>query len=127
MVPGGGLSQIKAAGAPFGQDRRRKQRRIRMKIADVERINALLKAREVVLELIVRTAAAQPVDFSLMVERGGDGSIRLSEGGSDSTHYQGYPVSLVFLGKLRALALAELEARRAAVESELGGLGVEIE
>lgn len=98
-----------------------------MKIADVERINALLKARTMVLELIARTGAAEPADFSLLIERGGDGSIRLSEEGADSTHYQGYPVSPVFLGKLRALALAELDSRRAAVEAELGALGVEME
>jgi hypothetical protein len=98
-----------------------------MKIKDVERINALLKAREEVMGLIARVERAEAGDFELMIERGGDGSIKLSEEGADSTHYQGYPVSMAFLGKLQALSLAELGARRAELERELAGMGVETE
>lgn len=96
-----------------------------MKIKDVERINDLLKARGVVLELLARVAAAELVDFALMIERGGDGSIKLSQEGADSSHYQGYPVSSGFLARLKALALEELGARRAEVERQLVDMGVE--
>ena len=98
-----------------------------MKIKDVERINELLKALGTVQELIARTERAEPEDFELMIERGGDGSIKLSLEGSDSTHYQGYAVGAGFLAKLRALALEELAARRAGVEEELKAMGVEVD
>jgi hypothetical protein len=98
-----------------------------MKIKDVERINDLLKTRAAVVELIARVERAEPGDFELMVERGGDGSIRLSEEGADSTHFQGWPVSVGFLARLKVLALEELDARRAAVERDLAAMGVEIE
>lgn len=98
-----------------------------MKIKDVERINALLKAREQVLALIARVERAEPGDFELMIERGGDGSIKLSEEGADSTHYQGYPVTVAFLTRLKALSLEELGATRAGVEAELAAMGVEME
>jgi len=98
-----------------------------MKIKDVERINALLKARDEVMALIERVERAEPADFQLMIERGGDGSIKLSEEGADSTHYQGYPVSPAFLTRLKVLALEELGARRGGIERELADLGVEIE
>jgi hypothetical protein len=98
-----------------------------MKIKDVERINGLLKSREEVSELIARVARAEPADCQLMIERGGDGSIKLSEEGADSTHFQGYPVSVAFLGRLKALALEELGARRAGIEGDLAAMGVETE
>lgn len=98
-----------------------------MKIKDVERINELLKAREVVRALIARAERAEAEDFELMIERGGDGSIKLSLEGSDSTHYQGYAVSRGFLEQLRSLALAELAARRGDVEGELNAMGVEVD
>jgi hypothetical protein len=96
-----------------------------MKIRDVERINELLKALGVVQELIARTERAEADDFELMIERGGDGSIKLSLEGADSTHYQGYAVSEGFLAKLKALALEELAARRRAIEADLKAMGVE--
>jgi len=96
-----------------------------MKIKDVERINALLKALGVVRELIGRIEAAEPGDFDLLIERGGDGSIKLSEEGADSTHYQGYPVSSGFREKLKLLALEELGARRKSIEGDLAAMGVE--
>lgn len=98
-----------------------------MKIKDVERINALLKARGEVMALVARVERAEPEDFQLMIERGGDGSIKLSLEGADSTHYQGYPVSEAFLGRLKALALEELGARRAGIEGDLKAMGVETE
>ncbi len=98
-----------------------------MKIKDVERINELLKAREAVLELIGRVKAVEPSSFSLMIERGGDGSIKLSEEGADSAHYNGYPVSPGFLAQLKVLSLRELGARRTAVDEQLTALGVETE
>ncbi len=98
-----------------------------MKIKDVERINALLKARGEVLALIARVERAEPADCQMMIERGGDGSIKLSEEGADSTHYQGWPVSVGFLARLKALALEELGARRGEVERDLAAMGVEIE
>lgn len=98
-----------------------------MKIKDVERINALLKAREEVMALVARVERAEPADFQLMIERGGDGSIKLSEEGADSTHYQGYAVGGGFLARLKALALEELGAKRAGIEADLAGMGVETE
>jgi hypothetical protein len=98
-----------------------------MKISDVERINALLKARAEVMELVARVERAEPADFQLMIERGGDGSIKLSEEGADSTHFQGYPVSEGFLARLKVLALEELGARRAGIEVDLKAMGVETE
>jgi hypothetical protein len=98
-----------------------------MKIKDVERINALLKAHATVQELIGRTERAGTEDFSLMVERGGDGSIRMSLEGADSTHYQGHAVSLAFLERLKGLALEELGARRDGIAAELAAMGVEME
>jgi hypothetical protein len=85
----------------------------------------LLKALGVVQELIARTERAEADDFELMIERGGDGSIKLSLEGADSTHYQGYAVSDGFLAKLKALALEELAARRRAIEADLKAMGVE--
>ena len=98
-----------------------------MKIKDVERINELLKALGAVQDVIARTGRAETDDFELMVERGGDGSIKLSLEGADSTHYQGYAVSEGFLAKLKALALEELAARRAAIAQDLAAMGVEID
>jgi len=98
-----------------------------MKVEDVERINALLKARQEVSELIGRVERAEAGDVALMIERGGDGSIKLSEEGADSTHFQGYSVSLGFLARLKALSLEEMGSRRANVERDLAGMGVEIE
>ncbi len=98
-----------------------------MKIKDVERINALLKAREEVMALVARVDRAEAADFQLMIERGGDGSIKLSEEGADSTHYQGYAVSPAFLARLKALALEELGSRRAGIEADLAAMGVETE
>jgi hypothetical protein len=98
-----------------------------MKIKDVERINALLKAHGTVQELIGRTERADAEDFSLMVERGGDGSIRMSLEGADSTHYQGHAVSGAFLERLKMLSLEELRTRLDAIAAELVALGVEIE
>lgn len=96
-----------------------------MKIKDVERINELLKAREAVLTLIRHVEAVEPANFALMIERGGDGSIKLSEEGADSAHYNGYPVSPDFLARLKALSLEELATRRAEVEGQLAAMGVE--
>ena len=96
-----------------------------MKIKDVERINELLRARAEVRELVARIERAGPGEFDLLIERGGDGSIKLSEEGADTTHYQGYPVSVGFRQKLKVLALEELGARRAGFEKELVALGVE--
>jgi len=62
---------------------------------------------------------AEPADIALMIERGGDGSIKLSEEGTDTTHYQGYPVSDRFRARLKALSLQELGARRGEVEKAL--------
>jgi len=98
-----------------------------MKIRDVERINALLKARKEVMALVARVERAEAEDFELMIKRGGDGSIKLSLEGSDSTHFQGYPVSEAFLGRLKALALEELGAKRAGIGGDLAGMGVKTE
>lgn len=96
-----------------------------MKIEDAERINDLLKARGVVLELLARVAAAEPVDVALMIERGGGGSIKLSQEGANSSQYQGYPVSPGYLARLKALALEELGARRSEVDRQLVDMGVD--
>ncbi len=98
-----------------------------MKVKDVERINDLLKALGVVQELIARIERAEPGDFDLLIERGGDGSIKLSEEGADSTHYQGYPVSLDFREKLKRLALEELGGRRSEIARALAAMGVEVD
>lgn len=98
-----------------------------MKIEDVERINELLRARAELRDLIARVGRAEPADFAVMVERGGDGSIKLSETGADTTHYQGYPVSEAFRTQLRVLTLEELGARQARFERDLAAMGVETE
>ena len=94
-----------------------------MKIKDFEQINGLLKALRSVQELIRRIEQAELGDFELFIER--NGSIKLSEDGGDSTHYQGYAVSRGFRESLKRLALKELTARRQEVERELVALGVD--
>jgi hypothetical protein len=97
-----------------------------MKIKDVEHINHLLAELESIKDLITHAEHAEPADFELFVELPGDSSIKMSEQGSSSTHYEGFSTSRSFLDKLKALALEELRDRKRGIEQELTGLGVDV-
>jgi hypothetical protein len=97
-----------------------------MKIKDVEHINHLLAELEGIKDLITHAEHAEPADFELFVELPGDSSIKMSEQGSSSTHYEGFSTSRSFLDRLKALALEELRDRKRGIEQELTGLGVDV-
>jgi hypothetical protein len=97
-----------------------------MKIKDVEHINHLLAELEGIKDLIAHAERAEPADFELFVELPGDSSIKMSEQGSSSTHYEGFSTSRSFLDRLKALALEELRDRKRGIEEELAGLGVDV-
>jgi hypothetical protein len=96
-----------------------------MKIKDVEHINHLLADLASTKHLITHAELAEPGDFELFVELSGDSSIKMSEDGSSSTHYEGFSTTRPFLEKLKALALEELRGRQQGIEQELAGLGVD--
>jgi hypothetical protein len=98
-----------------------------MKIKDVERINHLLGELKSTQELIAHAERAEPGNFELFVELAGDASIKMSEEGSSSTHYEGFAASRGLLEQLKTLALEELRARQRAIETDLAKLGVEVE
>src|SRR5579863_2338343 len=64
-----------------------------MKIKDVEQINHLLAELKSIQELISHAERAEPRDFELFVELASDASIKMSEEGASSTHYEGFAAS----------------------------------
>jgi hypothetical protein len=98
-----------------------------MKIKEVERINHLLAELKSTQELIAHAEHAEPGNFELFVELPGDASIKMSEEGSSSTHYEGFPASRALLERLKTLALEELRSRQRGIEQELAKLGVEVD
>ena len=98
-----------------------------MKIKDVEQINHLLGELKAVQELIAHAERAGPGNFELFIELSGDASIKMSEEGSSSTHYEGFSASPALLERLKALALEELRSRQRRVEKDLAKLGVEVD
>ncbi len=98
-----------------------------MKIKDVERINHLLAELKDIQELIAHAERAEPGAFELFVELPGDASIKMSEEGASSSHYEGYSASRAFVERLKTLALEELRTRQRAIEQELAKLGVEVD
>ena len=98
-----------------------------MKIQDIDRVNHLVAELNGLKELIGHAGHAGPADYELFIKLPGDASIRMSNEGAASTHYQGYAVSPEFLAKLRGLAVEELNARRRGIIAELATFGVEAE
>ena len=98
-----------------------------MKIKDVEQINHLLAELKSAQDLISHAERAEPRDFELFVELPGDASIKMSEEGASSTHYEGFAASRALLEKLKALALEELRTRQRGIEKDLAKLGVEVD
>jgi hypothetical protein len=98
-----------------------------MKIKDVEQINHLLGELKAVQELIAHAERAEPGNFELFVELPGDASIKMSEEGSSSTHYEGFAASRELLERLKKLALEEMRSRQRGVEQQLAKLGVEVD
>ena len=98
-----------------------------MKIKDVEQINHLLAELQSARELISHAEKAEPRDFELFVELPGDASIKMSEEGASSTHYEGFAASRALLDKLKSLALDELRTRQRGIEQQLAKLGFEVE
>ena len=96
-----------------------------MKIEDIDKVNHLIGELSGMKQLITHAQHADPVDYELFIKLPGDASIRMSGEGAASAHYQGYAVSPDFLGKLRRLAVEELDARRHSIIAELAALGVE--
>jgi len=96
-----------------------------MKLKDIDRVNHLIAELDSVKELINLTEQADPAELRLYIKGPGEASIEMSAEGAESTHYRGFSVRPAFLGQLKQLALAELEARRQAIVVELAKLGVE--
>jgi hypothetical protein len=96
-----------------------------MKIGDIDKVNHLINELKSMQQLINRAETAEPGDFELFIKLPGDASVRLSNEGAASTHYQGVAVDGGFLRKLQGLALEELEARRRGIIAQLAALGVD--
>lgn len=97
-----------------------------MKLNDIDRVNHLIAELNVVKDLVTHTGKADPADFEMFIKLPGDASIRMSSEGSASAHYAGFSASPEFLGRLKRLAIEELDAKRKAIVSELSKLGVEV-
>jgi hypothetical protein len=98
-----------------------------MKIQDIDKVNHLIGELHGMKELIAHAERAEPADCELFIKLPGDSSIRLSNEGAASTHYQGFSASADFLRRLQRLAIEELDARRRGIIDELAALGVEAE
>ena len=98
-----------------------------MKMRDIERVNHLIGELNSMNTLITHTDNADPADCELFIKLPGDSSIRMSNEGATSTHYQGFSASPDFLRQLQRLAVAELNTRRQAIIAELAALGVDAE
>jgi hypothetical protein len=96
-----------------------------MKIQDIDRVNHLVSELSSMNALIAHAAQAESADFELFIKLPGDASIRMSSEGAASAHYGGYAASPEFLGRLRSLAVEELDTRRRGIIAELASLGVE--
>ena len=87
-----------------------------MKIEDIDKVNHLIGELNGMKQLITHAEQADPAEYELFIKLPGDASIRMSNEGAASTHYQGYAVSPEFLAKLRAL-LSRNSTRAAAASS----------
>lgn len=96
-----------------------------MKIQDIDRVNHLIAELSGIKELITHAERAEPADFEMFIKLPGDASIRLSGEGAASAHYSGFSASPEFLGRLKGLAVEELNTRRRGIIAELATLGVE--
>jgi hypothetical protein len=96
-----------------------------MKIGDLDRVNHLIAELNSIKQLIDHAEKVDPVDYELFINLPGDASVRMSNEGAASTHYQGYAVPPDFLRKLQELALEEFNTRRRGIIAELTTLGVE--
>ena len=96
-----------------------------MKLADIEKVNHLVHELEDVRRLIVTAEGADTSRFQLLIEAGGDSSLKMSEEGSSTTHYRGIDVTAGFLTKLKKLAITELHEKQQRIVKELSALGVE--
>jgi hypothetical protein len=96
-----------------------------MKLQDIDQVNHLVTELNGVKELIAHTANADAADYELFIKLAGDSSIRMSLEGAASTHYAGFSASTEFLGRLKQLAIEELDAKRRSIIAALAALGVE--
>ena len=96
-----------------------------MKLADIGKVNHLVADLGEIDGLIHTASSAEAAAFQLLVEAPGEASLKMSSEGASTTHARGTAVSDGFLEQLKALAVAELHARRDAVLAELMTLGVD--
>ena len=98
-----------------------------MKLEDIDTVNHLVAELNALKGLIAHAERAEPVDCELFIKLPGDASINMSNEGASSTHYLGFSASPDFLGRLKALAMEEFDARRRGIIAQLAALGVEAE
>jgi hypothetical protein len=96
-----------------------------MKLADLDKVNHLVRELAEIRSLIRVAEKADLAMFQLFIESTGDSSIKMSKEGASTAHSGGIAVSDAFLKRLRQLALEELHARRDAILAELNALGVD--
>ncbi len=96
-----------------------------MKLTDIDKVNHLVTALQDMRSLIHTAEKAEPSMFQLLIESGGDASLKMSLEGASTSHSGGVAVSESFLKSLRQLALDELHAKRDVILADLAALGVD--
>ena len=96
-----------------------------MKLADIDRVNHLVAELQNLKSLIAMAGKAEVSAYQLLIDAPGDASLRMSQEGAATTHSHGVDVSPPFLGSLKQLAMAELDAKRQRILAELTALGVD--
>jgi hypothetical protein len=96
-----------------------------MKLTDIDKVNGLVSQLGELRELVRAAEHAEPAMFQLLIETGGDSSLRMSAEGTATTHANGVVASAEFLARLKELAIADLHAKRDGVLVELKKLGVD--
>jgi hypothetical protein len=96
-----------------------------MKLTDIERVNHLVAELADIKALIETAELAESSAFQVFIEAPGDAGLRMSSEGASTTHARGIDVSGAFLGKVKQLAIAELQSRQKGVLADLTALGVD--
>lgn len=96
-----------------------------MKLTDIDRVNHLVAELADINALIETAEHAENTAFQVFIEAPGDAGLRMSSEGASTTHARGIDVSESFLGKVKQLAIAELQSRRKGILAELTALGVD--
>jgi hypothetical protein len=96
-----------------------------MKLTDIDRVNHLVAELADIKALIETAEHAESSAFQVFIEAPGDAGLRMSSEGASTTHARGIDASESFLGKVKQLAVAELQSRRKGILAELTALGVD--